>query len=84
MSYLLPFRTWEPVLIILLFLQVPVSYTHLDVYKRQEEEEDSGSGLSKGIQNVTEKTANLLASYINAIRADVSVKREYVRRLRCV
>ena len=47
----------------------------------KEEEEDSGSGLSNGIQNVTENTANLLASYINAIRADVSVKREYVRRL---
>lgn len=47
----------------------------------KEEEEDSGSGLSKGTQNVTENTANLLASYINAIRADVSVKREYVRRL---
>lgn len=47
----------------------------------KEEEEDSGSGLSKGIQDVTENTANLLASYINAIRADVSVKREYVRRL---
>lgn len=44
-------------------------------------EEENGSGLSKGIQNVTENTANLLASYINAIRADVSVKREYVRRL---
>lgn len=47
----------------------------------KEEEEDSGSGLSKSIQNVTENTANLFASYINAIRADVSVKREYVRRL---
>lgn len=44
-------------------------------------EEESGSGLSKGIQNVTENTANLLVSYINAIRADVSIKREYVRRL---
>ena len=51
------------------------------VISMKEEEEDSGSGLSKGIQNVTENTANLLASYINAIRADVSVKREYVRRL---
>ena len=30
----------------------------------KEEEEDSGSGLSKGMQNVTENTANLLASYI--------------------
>lgn len=47
----------------------------------KEEEEENGSGLSKGIQNVTENTANRLASYINAIRADVSVKREYVRRL---
>lgn len=47
----------------------------------KEEEEENGSGLSKSIQNVTENTANLLASYINAIRADVSVKREYVRRL---
>lgn len=47
----------------------------------KEEEEENGSGLSKGMQNVTENTANLLASYINAIRADVSVKREYVRRL---
>lgn len=47
----------------------------------KEEEEENGSGLSKDIQNVTENTANLLASYINAIRADVSVKREYVRRL---
>ena len=47
----------------------------------KEEEEDSGSGLSKGIQNVTENTAKLLASYINAIRTDVSDKREYVRRL---
>lgn len=41
----------------------------------------SGSGLSKGIQAVTEDTADLLASYINAIRADVSIKREYVRKL---
>ena len=31
--------------------------------------------------SMLENTANLLASYINAIRADVSVKREYVRRL---
>lgn len=50
-------------------------------YGTSMKEEGSGSGLSKGIQNVTENTANLLASYINAIRADVSVKREYVRRL---
>lgn len=41
---------------------------------------DSGT-LSKGIQSVTETTADLLASYINAIRADVSMKKEYVRML---
>lgn len=39
------------------------------------------SGLSKGIQGVTEETSDLLASYINAIRADVSVNREYLRVL---
>lgn len=33
------------------------------------------NGLSKGIQSITEDTANLLASYINAIRADVAVIR---------
>lgn len=37
--------------------------------------------LTKGIQGVTEKTADLLASYLNAVRADVSAKREYLRRL---
>lgn len=35
----------------------------------------SSSGLSKGIQGTTEETSNLLASYINAVRADVSVIR---------
>lgn len=34
--------------------------------------EESSGGLSAGIQGVTEDTADLLASYINAIRADVS------------
>ncbi len=47
----------------------------------KEEEEAEGESLKKGIQGVTENTANLLASYINAIRADVSMKREYARRL---
>ena len=37
--------------------------------------ESETSGLSKGIQGVTEDTANLLASYLNATRQDVSVKR---------
>jgi len=35
----------------------------------------SGSGLGSGIKSITEDTANLLASYINAIRADVSYMR---------
>lgn len=39
------------------------------------EEDDSGESLGAGIKSVTEDTANLLASYINAIRADVSYGR---------
>jgi len=39
-------------------------------------DEESGSGsTSSGIKSITESTADLLASYINAIRADVSVNR---------
>lgn len=33
------------------------------------------SGLARGIQGTTEETSNLLASYLNAVRADVSVIR---------
>lgn len=44
-------------------------------------EEAESSGLSKGIEGVTEDTANLLASYINAIRADVAAKLILVRQL---
>lgn len=36
---------------------------------------DSGNSLGNGIKSITENTASLLASYINAIRADVSVMR---------
>ena len=36
----------------------------------------SSSALSKGIQGTTEETSNLLASYLNATRADVSVIRQ--------
>lgn len=43
--------------------------------------EEAKSGLSKGIQSVTEDTADLLASYVNAIRADVSVKRSLIEKL---
>lgn len=38
-------------------------------------------GLSKGIQSVTEDTANLLGSYLNAIRQDISVKRTLLEQL---
>lgn len=38
-------------------------------------ESEGSNGLANGIQGVTEDTANLLASYINAIRADVSASR---------
>ncbi|MDE7081660.1 MAG: hypothetical protein K2O78_08420 [Muribaculaceae bacterium] len=37
------------------------------------ETDTAKSGLSAGIQSVTEDTADLIASYINAIRADVSI-----------
>lgn len=44
--------------------------------------ESSGKGgLSKGIKNITEETADLLASYLNAVRADVSVDRTLFERL---
>lgn len=45
------------------------------------ESESSSSGLSKGIQGVTEDTANLLGSYLNSIRLDVSVKRSIIEKL---
>lgn len=41
----------------------------------------ASSGLSKGIQGVSEDTANLLASYLNAVRGDVSVERTLVEKL---
>lgn len=45
------------------------------------EKTSASSTLSKGIQeNITEETANILASYINGIRADVSVKRALLEK----
>lgn len=41
----------------------------------------SSGGLTKSIQGVTEDTANLLGSYLNAMRQDVSVKRSLVEQL---
>lgn len=43
--------------------------------------ESSSTSLSKGIQSVTEDTASLLGSYLNAIRQDVSVKRTLLEQL---
>lgn len=43
--------------------------------------ESAGEGLAKGIQGVTEDTANLLASLLNAIRQDVSVNRATLERI---
>jgi hypothetical protein len=42
---------------------------------------ETSDGLSKGIQSVTEDTANLLGSYLNAMRQDVSVKRTLLEQL---
>ena len=42
------------------------------------DEEASKSTLGNGVKSITEDTANLLASYINAIRADVSAIRQAI------
>lgn len=44
-------------------------------------EEAESSGLSRDIEGVTENTANLLASYLNSVRADVSMKLQLVRQI---
>ena len=46
-----------------------------------ESSKDAYSGLSKGIQSVTEDTANLLGSYLNSIRYDSSVQRNLIEQL---
>ena len=43
--------------------------------------DDLESNLGQGIQSLTEDTAQLLASYLNAIRQDVSVKRDLLLRI---
>lgn len=42
-------------------------------------DEAEGGGLSKGIKGVTEDTADLLASYLNSVRADVAAQLALVR-----
>ena len=49
--------------------------------KDLESTEKASSGLSKGIQSVTEDTANLLASYVNSIRQSVHVKQQFLEKL---
>ena len=44
-------------------------------------EKSGAGGLSKEIQGVTEDTANLLGSYLNSIRHEVSVKRSIIEKL---
>ena len=46
----------------------------------KENADEAKDGLSAGIQSVTEDTAGLIASYLNGIRADVSVKRGLLER----
>lgn len=41
----------------------------------------SSSSITKSEQSLTEETGNLLASYVNALRADVSISRGYLQDL---
>ena len=51
-----------------------------DPYFNRSETTGSGGGLGSGIKSITEETASLLASYINAIRSDVSYIRVMYER----
>jgi tape measure domain-containing protein len=46
-----------------------------------EDAESAKGGLTKDIQGVTEDTANLLGSYLNAIRQSVHVKQQLIEKL---
>lgn len=51
----------------------------LDAYMKRKygtsmKDEADGGGLSKGIAGITENTADLLASYLNSVRADVAAE----------
>lgn len=58
---------------------------HIESFLKQMEPyfnmEDEAQSLGDGIKGVTEDTANLLASYLNAIRADVSYSRTLWERM---
>ncbi|MBO4924501.1 MAG: hypothetical protein J5382_10325 [Bacteroidales bacterium] len=53
----------------------PVFQQILEAFDPYFNKESSGGTLANGIKGITEDTANLLASYLNAIRADVSFLR---------
>lgn len=53
----------------------------LDIFSPDEDAKQSQSGLTSSIQGVTEDTANLLGSYLNAIRQDVSVQRNIMENI---
>lgn len=50
-------------------------------YLRPEESEGGTDALGQGIKGITEDQANLLASYLNAIRADVSYSKTLWQRM---
>ena len=52
-----------------------------DIFSPDEDVKQSQSGLSSSIQGVTEDTANLLGSYLNTIRQDVSVQRNVMENI---
>ena len=47
----------------------------LEPYRLMSSDGADSNSIGSGIKSITEDTANLLASYINAIRADVSIMR---------
>lgn len=53
----------------------------ISLTEEAEEDNQSKSGLTSSIQGVTEDTANLLGSYLNAIRQDVSVQRNVMENI---
>lgn len=53
----------------------PIFANILEAFDPYFNRDDSGSSLANGIKGITEDTANLLASYLNAIRADVAMMR---------
>ncbi len=52
------------------------AYLAAGVIKKQSD--DDSSGLRSSIKGVTENTADLLAAYVNSIRADVSINRSMI------